>query len=99
MVLAAAGIAAKLAGISSADSVNYLTSAINGYRLSADQAMVVSDKFAALAAASATDYEELAIALTKVGAQAYSAGVNMDNTIYQITKEAYMNLKTLILNQ
>ena len=82
----AAGIAARLAGISTSDSVNYLTSAINAYRLSANQAMVVSDKFAALAAASATDYEELAIALSKVGAQAYSAGVNMDNMMGFIAK-------------
>lgn len=96
----AAGIAAKLAGISVGDSVRYLTSALNGYKLSADQAMVVSDKFAALAAASATDYEELATALSKVAAQAYSAGVNMDNMMgfiakaLETTREAPENIGT-----
>jgi TP901 family phage tail tape measure protein len=82
----AAGVAAKIAGISAGDSVNYLTAAINGYQLSANQAMAVSDKFAALAASSATDYEELATALSKVAAQAYSAGVNMDNMMGFIAK-------------
>ena len=66
----------------------------------ADQAMVVSDKFAALAAESATDYEELAIALSKVAAQAYSAGVNMDNMMgfiakaLEVTREAPENIGT-----
>ena len=96
----AAGIAAKVAGIEATKSVDYLTSAINGYKLSADQAMAVSDKFAALAAGSATDYEELAIALSKVAAQAYSAGVNMDNMMgfiakaLETTREAPENIGT-----
>lgn len=96
----AAGVAAKIAGISAGDSVNYLTAAINGYQLSANQAMAVSDKFAALAASSATDYEELATALSKVAAQAYSAGVNMDNMMgfiakaIETTREAPENIGT-----
>ena len=96
----AAGIAAKVAGIDAKKSVDYLTSAINGYKLSASQAMAVSDKFAALAAGSATDYEELAIALSKVAAQAYSAGVNMDNMMgfiakaLETTREAPENIGT-----
>lgn len=96
----AAGIAAKLAGISTTDSVRFLTSAINGYRLSADQSMVVSDKFAALAASSATDYDELATALSKVASQAYAAGVNMDNMMgfiakaLEVTREAPENIGT-----
>ena len=46
----AAAKAARIAGISSAESVTYLTAAINGFSLAADDAMMVSDKFAALAA-------------------------------------------------
>ena len=64
----AAAISARIANISGADSVRYLTSAINGFQLSASQAMEVSDKFASLAASSASSYEELATALSKVGA-------------------------------
>ena len=73
--------AAKIAGIEAGDSVKYLTSALNGYNLAASQALEVSDKLALVAAASATDYEELAIAMSKVAAQASNAGVSMDNLI------------------
>ena len=96
----AAGVAAKVAGISTEDSIKYLTSAVNGYHLSVNQAIVVSDKFAALAATSATDYEELAVALSKVAAQAYTAGVSMDNMMgfiakaLEVTREAPENIGT-----
>lgn len=78
--------AAKVARVSVGDSVNYLTTALNGFRLSADQAMAVSDKFAAVAAASATDYDELAIALSKVASQANLAGMSIDYTTALLTK-------------
>ena len=78
--------AAKVAGISAADSINYLTTAINGFRLSAEDAMKVSDKFAAVAATAATSYEEIAIALSKVAAQANLAGMSIDYTTALLTK-------------
>lgn len=78
--------AAKVAGVSVGDSVNYLTTALNGFRLSAEDAMLVSDKFAAIAAASATDYDELAIALSKVASQANLAGMSIDYTTALLTK-------------
>jgi TP901 family phage tail tape measure protein len=82
----AAVSAAKVARVSVGDSVNYLTTALNGFRLEADQAMAVSDKFAAIAAASATDYDELAIALSKVASQANLAGMSIDYTTALLTK-------------
>ena len=72
--------AAKVASISTSDSVDYLTTAINGFKMSAEDAMDVSDRFAALAASSATSYEELAIALSKTASQANLAGMSMDYT-------------------
>jgi TP901 family phage tail tape measure protein len=78
--------AAKVARVSVGDSVNYLTTALNGFRLSAEDAMLVSDKFAAVAAASATDYDELAIALSKVASQANLAGMSIDYTTALLTK-------------
>lgn len=78
--------AAKVARVSVGDSVNYLTTALNGFRLSAEDAMKVSDKFAAVAAASATDYDELAIALSKVASQANLAGMSIDYTTALLTK-------------
>lgn len=78
--------AAKVAGISATESVNYLTTALNGFQLSAQQAMDVSDKFAAIAARSATSYEEIATALSKVAAQANLAGMSIDYTTALLAK-------------
>ena len=87
MVLTEAAVkAAKVAGVSVGDSVNYLTTALNGFQLQAEDAMAVSDKFAAIAAASATDYDELAIALSKVASQANLAGMSIDYTTALLTK-------------
>lgn len=96
----AAAKAAKVAGIDAAESVRYLTSAVRGYNLAAKDAMDVSDKFAALSAASATSYEGLATAMSKVSAQAYASGVEMDNlmgllaTSMEVTQEAPENIGT-----
>ena len=78
--------AAKIAGIDTARSVDLLTNAMNGFQMSASQALEVSDKFAALAASSATSYEELAVALSKVAAQANLAGMSMDFTLGMLAK-------------
>ena len=87
LVLTEAAVkAAKVARVSVGDSVNYLTTALNGFQLSAEDAMKVSDKFAAVAAASATDYDELAIALSKVASQANLAGMSIDYTTALLTK-------------
>ena len=82
----AAAKAATIAGIDGSRSIDLLTNALNGFQLSADQAMEVSDKFASLAASAATDYEELAIALSKVASQANLAGMSMDFTLGMLTK-------------
>lgn len=78
--------AAKVASISASDSINYLTTALNGFQLASDQAMKVSDKFAAIAATSATNYEELAVALSKVASQANLAGMSIDYTTALLAK-------------
>lgn len=82
----AAAKAATIAGIDGSRSIDLLTNAMNGFQLSAVKAMEVSDKFAALAASAATDYEELATALSKVAAQANLAGMSMDFTLGMLTK-------------
>ena len=81
----AAAAAATVAGISATDSVKYLTTAVHGFRLEAEDALEVSDKFAALAAQAATNYEDLAIALSKVASQASVAGMSMDYTLALLT--------------
>ena len=91
---------AKVAGISARDAVNYLTSAVNGFGLSADQAEDIADKFAAVAARSATNFEELAVAMSKVSPTAKSAGVSVDFMMgviakgIETTREAPENIGT-----
>lgn len=82
----AAVSAAKVAGISGSESVNYLTTALNGFQLAAEDAMKVSDKFAAIAATSATSYQEIATALSKVASQANIAGMSIDFTTALLAK-------------
>ena len=82
----AAAKAARISGISAGQSVNYLTTAVNGFMLSAKQAIDVSDKFAAIASQSASSYEELAIGLSKVASQANLAGMSIDYTLGLIAK-------------
>jgi TP901 family phage tail tape measure protein len=95
-----AAMAAKVASIDATESANYLTSAINGFGLAIDQSMAMSDKFAALAASSASSYEELAIALSKVAPVAKTAGVGVDTMMgflakgVETTREAPENIGT-----
>ena len=82
----AAAESARVAGISASQAVDYLTTALNGFQMSADQSLEVSDKFAAIAASSATSYQELATALSKVASQANLAGMSMDYTLALLAK-------------
>jgi TP901 family phage tail tape measure protein len=77
---------AKVAGISANEAVNFLTSAVNGFGLSADQAEDIADKFAAIAARSATSFAELASAMSRVSPTAKSAGVSVDFMMGVIAK-------------
>lgn len=78
--------AAKIAGISTSESLTYMTSAINGFNLAAKDAAHVSDVFAKIAAETATDYEQLAVALSKVSAQASQAGMSLEYTTALLAK-------------
>lgn len=92
--------AAKVAAIDATESANYLTSAINGFGMAASQAELVADKFAALGAASASSYEELAKAMSKVAPAARVAGIDIDHMMgfiakgIETTREAPENIGT-----
>ena len=92
--------AAKVAGISANDAVNYLTAAVNGFGLAAKDAVDIADKFSAIAAASASNFEELAIAMSKVAPVAKTAGVGVDFMMgvlakgLETTREAPENIGT-----
>lgn len=78
--------AAKISGLSTQETIEYMTSAINGFTLAATDAERVSDIFANVAAVSATDYEDLAVALSKVSAQANLAGMSIEYTTALLAK-------------
>jgi TP901 family phage tail tape measure protein len=77
---------AKIAAIDVKDAANFLTAAINGFNLSASDANIIIDKFAALSAGAAASTQEIAIALSKVAPAAASAGVEIDNLMAFVTK-------------
>jgi TP901 family phage tail tape measure protein len=92
--------AAKVAGIQASEAVDFLTAAVNGFNLAATAAEDIADKFSSISAASATDFEELAIAMSKVAPVAYSAGVGVDFMMgvlakgLETTREAPENIGT-----
>lgn len=73
--------AAALSGVDFRAASETLTAAINAYSMEATQAMAVTDKFAAVGAASAADFKELSTAMEKVASQAYSSGMSFDSLL------------------
>lgn len=69
----------NIAMIDSAKSADILTSAINGFKLEAKDAMHVVDIFAAVDLAAAANTEELAEAMQRVAATAGEVGVSIEN--------------------
>jgi len=78
--------AAALSGVSFTAASETLTAAINGYNMAATEAMTVTDKFAAVGAASASDFAELSTAMEKVASQAYSSGMSFDSLLGILAK-------------
>lgn len=80
-LLTASMVQAKVGAIESADSTEYLTAILNGYKLSAEDAMSVVDKLAQVDVKSASSVEDLAIAMEKSANSARLAGVNLDTLV------------------
>lgn len=87
-------MAANITGESARDMSDYLTAVVNGYGMVADEAMSVVDKLAAVGAATASDFGELSIGMSKVASMAKTAGVPIEklaaqlSTIISTTREA-----------
>lgn len=95
-------ILATTAEIDYATATNYLTAAINGYNIQAEEAYKVTDSWSALAAASAVDVNELATAMSKVASLAAASGMAIETTsaflskMLETTREASENLGTAL---
>ena len=74
----------KLGQIQSADASKYLTSALNGYKKSASEAIDIVDKLTAVDMQSASDAGGLAESMSKTASAADMAGVSMDKLIGMI---------------
>lgn len=93
---------AKITGMDYADATNKLTAALNAYKMSAQEAIKVTDTVSALAANAATDSKELMTALTKTASIAANAGMSLESTevfltkMIETTREAPENLGTAL---
>jgi TP901 family phage tail tape measure protein len=83
----------KLGNMETADSTEYLTSIINGFKLEAEDASRVVDKLIAVDNIAATSAAELATAMKYGSAVANEAGVSFDNlTAYIATASSVTRL-------
>lgn len=77
-------ILSKIGMIDSADAAEYLTSALNGYKLSADSALAVISKLNAVDMNAAADAGGIAESMSKTASSAQQAGVSIDQLIGMI---------------
>lgn len=71
----------KVGMIDSGDAAKYLTSALNGYKLSVEDAAAVVDKLTMLDSSAAVTAAGLAEAMSKTAVSANTAGVSMDQLL------------------
>lgn len=74
-------VLSKVGQIESADATDYLTSALNGYKIEAQDAISVIDKLTAVDAISASESGGLAESMSKTASAADMAGVSMDKLV------------------
>ena len=95
-------IASNITGESTAQTAELLTAAMNGYNLAATEAMNITDKFAAVGAATGADFYELATGMSRVASMASTVGVGFDSlnaqiaTISSVTREAPESIGTAL---
>lgn len=75
----------KVGMIDAAEATELMTATLNGFKLSADDAMGIVDKLSAVDLAYATSAEEIAVALQYVASSSGMANVSLDKMIGLIT--------------
>lgn len=89
---------AKIAGLDYAEATDYMTVAIRGFKMEMSDAQRVVDVYSNLAAVSASDTEELAVAMSKTASSAEAVGSSFENTsamialMVETTREAPENI-------
>ena len=93
---------AKIAGMDYATATDYMTSALRGFNMEVNEASAqrVNDVYSQLAAKSASNTEELSIAMSKTAPLAHNAGMEIESTaailanMIETTREAPETLGT-----
>jgi TP901 family phage tail tape measure protein len=75
---------AKIAGIEYKDATDYMTVAIRGFKMEMADAQRVVDVYSHIAAITASDTEELAVAMSKTASSAEAVGSSFENTTAMI---------------
>ena len=75
---------AKIAGIEYKDATDYMTVAIRGFKMEMSEAQRVVDVYSHIAAITASDTEELAVAMSKTASSAEAVGSSFENTTAMI---------------
>ena len=84
-LLTASTMLSKVGMIEATEATELMTAALNGFKLSADEALGVVDKLAAVDLAYATSSEEIAVALQYVASSAGMANISLNKMIGLIT--------------
>lgn len=73
---------ARIASIEAADATDYMTAALRGFSMQIDEvsAKRVNDVYSELAAVTASDVEEISIAMSKVASLAHNANMEFETT-------------------
>ena len=71
---------ATIANVDYADATDYMTVAIRGFKMEMTDAQNVVDVYSNLAAITASDVEELAVAMSKTASSAEAVGASFENT-------------------
>ena len=71
---------AKIAGLDYATATDYMTVAVRGFKIEMSEAQRVTDVYSALAAGTASDTEELAVAMSKTASSAEAVGASFEST-------------------
>ena len=76
----------KIANMGYAEATDYMTAAVQGFKLEMTDATRINDVFSELAAISASDTQEIASALTRTASIANSAGMALETTSAFLTQ-------------
>ena len=89
---------AKIAGLDYATATDYMTVALRGFKLEMTEAQNVTDVYSALAAATASSTQELAVAMSKTASSAEAVGASFESTsamiatMVSVTRESATNI-------